>query len=65
MRAANGVLPVIPGTPSAYKHHSSPFIRHFLLSFSVSSCYNPLEIQFKPSQFPAGKARKEVKGEHF
>lgn len=30
----------------------SLFLRHFLLSFYVSSCYNPIEIQFKlPRRF--------------
>src|ERR1039458_9049294 len=34
----------------------SPSLRHFSLSLSLRPCYNPIEIQFKPPPFPAGKA---------
>jgi hypothetical protein len=42
----------------------SLFLRHFLLLFWFSSCYNPFEIQIIPSPFPATKAR-DAQGEHF
>jgi hypothetical protein len=40
------------GTPERAAANLSLFVRHFLLSFYVSSCYNPIEIQFKlPRRF--------------
>ncbi|SPE27127.1 hypothetical protein SBA5_580006 [Candidatus Sulfotelmatomonas gaucii] len=48
---------VIASTPVGLPRQSSPFLLHFLLSFTVASCYNPFEIQFMPSLFPARKAR--------
>jgi len=54
---------ILPQDLSKLKY--SLFLRHFLLFFRVSSCYNPFEIQFKPpSPFPARKAR-DAQGEHF
>jgi hypothetical protein len=41
---------VLPGTPVRVELNLSLFVRHFLLSFYVSSCYNPIEIQFKLSR---------------
>ena len=43
-------LTVLPGTPVRAGPNLSLFVRHFLLSFYVSSCYNPIEIQFKPAR---------------
>jgi hypothetical protein len=34
----------------------SPYIRHFLLSFCIGPCYNPLRNPIEPKRFPVGKA---------
>jgi hypothetical protein len=55
-RADNPGLGVVKFAGSTQRYLLSPSVRHFLLSLSVPSCYNPIEIIPAAARFRASKS---------